>query len=441
MPKLQLLARLAIKQFIRKEQDVKQLLLPASLRILIRSLFIRTLRCYLPDLNSLRDFVINGPPPNMRYYCTLIRHVPKDRDARSKLFSTYVMYLEYLGGLIPILKGKRTSKLKPEFLIYDPQAPAGQTTAGKNEMFESPFNKFESRRSSTRRIAYHVPSSARQPNRPTRPANASASESEDSDDCDLAVDQSAGGIEISPSTFYQSFLRRNLYRKSKMLSIRNRFAGRPDQADEADEPGGDQSQNNSNRTPSNNPSNNPNANSNGNSTGHTNNDQNEPDDTEFNSPLILTLLGHNPIVFTRRRAVNNGSGTQNANKKLCYVDEMSEKKKLILITSNIWGTKFKFLGLTSWLPSSLGCISYKTRQVLLLEDVSALSEPKLRVRFSWIAFLVLQPAAPTAQTNAAKHQRDGLHADARLDRRQPAQPEGAHNGERPEELRVELGFQ
>ena len=39
---------------------------------------------------------------------------------------------------------------------------------------------------------------------------------------------------------------------------------------------------------------------------------------------------------------------------------MPENKKFMLITSNIWGTRFKFLGLTSWLPSSLGCISYKT---------------------------------------------------------------------------------
>lgn len=30
------------------------------------------------------------------------------------------------------------------------------------------------------------------------------------------------------------------------------------------------------------------------------------------------------------------------------------------VSSNIWGTKFKLLGLTPWLPSSLGTISYRT---------------------------------------------------------------------------------
>lgn len=379
MPKLQLLSRLAIKQHISREQDVKLLQLPASLRILIRSLFIRTLRCYLPDLNNLRDFVINAPPTNMRYYCTLIRHVPKDRDARSKLFSTYIMYLEYLGGLIPILKGKRTSKLKPEFIIYDPQAPTASTSnggkngsAGGGEMFvfENYFNKFENRRSSTRRIAYYVPtagnSAVGQQNRATSSKTTpkvatymSASESEDSEDGEQSqAEQSASGIEISPSTFYQSFLRRNLYRKSKMLSIRNRFAGgrqtnQPDETDAGQMPNGSDpngelngSQNNLNASLNNH---------------QANNEANEHEADELNTPLILTLLGHNPIVFTRRRAINNGSTGQNANKKLCYIDEMPENKKFILITSNIFGTKFKFLGLTSWLPSSLGCISYKTR--------------------------------------------------------------------------------
>lgn len=34
----------------------------------------------------------------------------------------YTLYLEYLGGLVPLLKGRRTSKIRPEFVIFDPQA-------------------------------------------------------------------------------------------------------------------------------------------------------------------------------------------------------------------------------------------------------------------------------------------------------------------------------
>lgn len=33
----------------------------------------------------------------------------------------YTLYLEYLGGLVPILKGRRISKLRPEFVIMDPR--------------------------------------------------------------------------------------------------------------------------------------------------------------------------------------------------------------------------------------------------------------------------------------------------------------------------------
>ncbi|KAH3726231.1 hypothetical protein DPMN_052089 [Dreissena polymorpha] len=36
----------------------------------------------------------------------------------------YTLYLEYLGGLIPLLKGKRASKLRPDFIIFDPKIKA-----------------------------------------------------------------------------------------------------------------------------------------------------------------------------------------------------------------------------------------------------------------------------------------------------------------------------
>jgi hypothetical protein len=35
---------------------------------------------------------------------------------------TYTLYLEHLGGFLPLLKGKKISKIRPEFVIYDPQS-------------------------------------------------------------------------------------------------------------------------------------------------------------------------------------------------------------------------------------------------------------------------------------------------------------------------------
>jgi len=48
----------------------------------------------------------------------MIRH---DDDSNIGSGTCYTLYLEYLGGLVPLLKGKRTSKIRPEFVIFDPQ--------------------------------------------------------------------------------------------------------------------------------------------------------------------------------------------------------------------------------------------------------------------------------------------------------------------------------
>lgn len=45
-----------------------------------------------------------------------------------------MLYLEYLGGLVPILKGRRISKLRPEFVIMDPKT---DSKAGESIMWSS----------------------------------------------------------------------------------------------------------------------------------------------------------------------------------------------------------------------------------------------------------------------------------------------------------------
>jgi tubby-related protein 4 len=66
----------------------------------------------------MREFVSRPPSGNVRLYCTMIRH---DEDSNLSAGTCYTLYLEYLGGLVPLLKGKRTSKIRPEFVIFDPQ--------------------------------------------------------------------------------------------------------------------------------------------------------------------------------------------------------------------------------------------------------------------------------------------------------------------------------
>lgn len=68
---------------------------------------------------QLQQFVCNAPAVSERLYCTMLRYGSEASSVH------YVLYLEHFGGLIPLLKGKRCSKIKTDFVIYQP--------AGKEE--------------------------------------------------------------------------------------------------------------------------------------------------------------------------------------------------------------------------------------------------------------------------------------------------------------------
>lgn len=42
------------------------------------------------------------------------------------------------------------------------------------------------------------------------------------------------------------------------------------------------------------------------------------------------------------------------------MNNLFQSEKIVSVTSNIWGTKFKILGLVPWLPSILGTVTYRT---------------------------------------------------------------------------------
>ena len=68
------------------------------------------------------------PAGNERLQCTMMRH-------GEETGGHYTLYLEYLGGLIPLLKGKRASKIRPEFIIYDPKIKISTKIGGKKQHF------------------------------------------------------------------------------------------------------------------------------------------------------------------------------------------------------------------------------------------------------------------------------------------------------------------
>ena len=85
----------------------------------------------VPEPHSIRDFAIQPHPENVRLHCTMIRHEEVSAAGSSASASaaaaadanfgvTYTLYLEHLGGFLPLLKGKKISKIRPEFVIYDP---------------------------------------------------------------------------------------------------------------------------------------------------------------------------------------------------------------------------------------------------------------------------------------------------------------------------------
>ena len=65
----------------------------------------------------MRDFVSYPSASSERLHCTMKR----TEDDPEVGGPCYTLDLEHLGGLVPILKGRRISKLRPEFVIMDPR--------------------------------------------------------------------------------------------------------------------------------------------------------------------------------------------------------------------------------------------------------------------------------------------------------------------------------
>lgn len=87
-------------------------------------------------------------------------------------------------------------------------------------------------------------------------------------------------------------------------------------------------------------------------------------DTEQASNDSPTLTG-GPKIHNRNRNSSNDRSDQNTETsentdELAYVDTLPEEVKLVEVTSNIWGTKFKIHGLAKTVPANLGQVTYKT---------------------------------------------------------------------------------
>ncbi|UYV71480.1 TULP4 [Cordylochernes scorpioides] len=245
-PSLQLLSAIAVYRSLRDLEAISALPLAACLKSLLDSLSTPTIKGHVPDPRQLREFVSKPPPNEVRLQCTMIRRAEND------VTTTYTLFLENLGGLVPILRGRRVSKLRPEFVIYDPQA-------GIPEPPEEPRME------------------------PTRPAPGTSS-SESSD-----IDEGCA----SP----------RLPRRRKLKKNQSQ------QTDDVSSPF-----------------------------------HRDPGQSEL--PEVESLLGP-PLLELFPLDVR-------------VIPTYVQGEKLVEITSNIWGTRFKMVGLATWLPEVLGTVSYRT---------------------------------------------------------------------------------
>ncbi|KAH9425847.1 hypothetical protein DERP_005066 [Dermatophagoides pteronyssinus] len=326
IPSLSFISGLQVYNGLKDEINIERLQVPESVKLLLSELFTSTIHCYLPDYQQIGKFVFRPPANNLRLHCTLMRHETTTTSTTTALSSSslsminhnhyqqqqqldssiinqsssnnddtfYILYLEYLGGLVPILKGKRSSKIKPEFIIFDPQRNLDSNTKiSSNASNLISDNNFNSQKISNTtdtfpnggRFKYFLQNSvwtSVSGNRNLTSTTTTTSDSENDNDNSSSTSASIL-YHLTPKT-----RRRLRYCRTPQFGSRHR---------------------------------------------HYNDDDNNNNLEHQQPPNQTPWINDNTL---------------------------PETDKIVLITSNIWGTKFKFLGMSPKLPTNLGSITYRT---------------------------------------------------------------------------------
>ncbi|XP_072907778.1 tubby-related protein 4a [Hemitrygon akajei] len=270
---LQLLCQQAIVISLRDEKDFSKLTLPPRLCSYLTAAFVSTIKPPIPDPNNMRDFVSYPTAGNERLHCTMKR----TEDDPEVGGPCYTLYLEYLGGLVPILKGRRISKLRPEFVIMDPKTDAKTDEPFGNNLISNVIDS----------------------------CNCS-----DSSDIELSDDWvGKKSPKISRASKSPKLPRINLdARKSPKLSRASQE------------------------------------------------------------------ISKSPRLPIRKPSIGSPSLTR----KEFPLEDITQHNYLAQVTSNIWGTKFKIVGLAAFLPSNLGAVIYKTSLLHLQPRQMTIYLPEVR---------------------------------------------------------------
>ncbi|XP_072299187.1 tubby-related protein 4a isoform X2 [Eucyclogobius newberryi] len=284
---LQLLCQQGIASAVKEEKDVAKLTMPSRLCSYVTTAFVSTIKPPIPDPNNMRDFVSYPTSGNERLHCTMKR----TEDNPEVGGPCYTLYLEYLGGLVPILKGRRISKLRPEFVIMDPKTDGKTDEIYGNTVISAMIDS----------------------------CNCS-----DSSDIELSDDWvGKKSPKISRGSKSPKLPRINIDpRKSPKLS----------------------------RT--------------------------------------TQEISRSPRLPTRKPSIGSPSLTR----REFPLDDIVQQNYLAQVTSNIWGTKFKIVGLAAFLPTNLGAVIYKTSLLHLQPRQMTIYLPEVRkISIDYINLPVFSP--------------------------------------------------
>uniref|UniRef100_A0A8D0G3I0 TUB like protein 4 n=1 Tax=Sphenodon punctatus TaxID=8508 RepID=A0A8D0G3I0_SPHPU len=270
---LQLLCQQTIASCLRDDKDISKLTLPPRLCSYLTTAFIPTIKPPIPDPNNMRDFVSYPTAGNERLHCTMKR----TEDDPEVGGPCYTLYLEYLGGLVPILKGRRISKLRPEFVIMDPKTDGKADEIYGNSLISTVIDS----------------------------CNCS-----DSSDIELSDDWAAKkSPKITRASKSPKLPRINIEaRKSPKLS------------------------------------------------------------------RAAQEISRSPRLPIRKPSIGSPSLTR----REFPLEDITQHNYLAQVTSNIWGTKFKIVGLAAFLPTNLGAVIYKTSLLHLQPRQMTIYLPEVR---------------------------------------------------------------
>ncbi|XP_066472220.1 tubby-related protein 4 isoform X2 [Tiliqua scincoides] len=287
MSSLQLLCQQSIASSLRDDKDISKLTLPPRLCSYLTTAFTPTIKPPIPDPNNMRDFVSYPTSGNERLHCTMKR----TEDDPEVGGPCYTLYLEYLGGLVPILKGRRISKLRPEFVIMDPKTDGKADEIYGNSLISTVIDS----------------------------CNCS-----DSSDIELSDDWAAKkSPKITRASKSPKLPRINIEaRKSPKLS------------------------------------------------------------------RAAQEISRSPRLPIRKPSI----GSPNLTRREFPLEDITQHNYLAQVTSNIWGTKFKIVGLAAFLPTNLGAVIYKTSLLHLQPRQMTIYLPEVRkISMEYINLPVFNP--------------------------------------------------